>query len=1109
MPPFSNSNFSLFAPSYDRNNTANSSSNRARSISKNQPSARYSPYTIGRNAKSRREQTTSFFPSLNSSKQNSLFLRNSYVSPGIKKLVINPISTMTSEDIRGQRTNKHGTALLENIPVQESSNQLTNISSRDSIAPSNKSIILGTPSRNPAISRVYEVNKTALDEGYWIEPSLEVLFTYTFKQLHHVENLVVGRKGYGNIRYINPVNISTIKNISDILGNLVIFGKSTVCVYPEDNSSHRKPPPGVELNCPAIVTLENIFISSLVGNSIQRITDPSDSRVKVKTAQLKQSIVSKGAEFITYDASSGVFVFKVEHFSTWGFDDDDLIYDEDGYDNAAAFKLSSQTFQAEKDTYNEAQFNSSAFNSSINDTFIHKKPEIDSHFATSSEVQNPFNNTSNINHIKNLKISPDNSDPMSQTPFSFLNQPQHQLSLSNKASITSESSHNEDFDFNSDTEMKITGDDEETDNEISTPDHADLEDILIQDDDRPISKDWITELRFSSSFDSPLVPLKTLGVQKADNDNITHADLDSVIFGGPISLKDTITGQYIEAARKLGLPSFESKASFAKFSSNMLLTKGSTPSSFRILNPEGSPSIPSYFIKVINILKTFSKISPRKNEFPSITPISNLTFGSIVNELPTDTNSVDQEVFSLASILFDPLEFLGYKDPQELIAHDAINKVRHQFRSKLLATWISKTVSKDVAERVSKVSNDPLSQTFSYLTGNNIVDATLSATKGNNLHLAALISLLHSPTDSIRQSAKKQLRDWSENSCLKHIPKPVRIIYELLAGNTTVSSLNNDTVYISEGLSWLQAFGLRLWYECTVLNPISESVMKYEQAFSSTSNKVPPPYAKGNESVYDVRYQLLALYSSPKPSLENILHPLSSSTSSFDHRIPWLLHYVLVHGLSMEFSDSHKLGDRLCIDFARQLESNGYFSEACFVLGHLTMDDACQIEISNLIHRNIIKLDDNGIDLLKSTGVPDNIISFSKALYFRYTEDFWSECEELLNAKMWNEAHNRILATVAPQAVISNSLDRLLRLILKFVNFQVTISSWSKGLQVYLDYIRIVQETHAESSKLSRDAYGDMPLQQIFQRLSSGLQQFDVYHLESRVAANIMRSVLY
>lgn len=76
---------------------------------------------------------------------------------------------------------------------------------------------------NPAISRVYEINKTAVDAGYWIDPSLESLFSYTFEQLSSVSDLRIGRKDHGYIRYINPVDISSINNLSDILGNIVVL----------------------------------------------------------------------------------------------------------------------------------------------------------------------------------------------------------------------------------------------------------------------------------------------------------------------------------------------------------------------------------------------------------------------------------------------------------------------------------------------------------------------------------------------------------------------------------------------------------------------------------------------------------------------------------------------------------------------------------------------------------------------------------------------------------------------------------------------------------------------------------------------------------------------
>lgn len=170
--------------------------------------------------------------------------------------------------------------------------------------------------------RVYEVNSKSQSEGYWISPSLKDLLSYSYEKLSKVQNLSIGRKDHGKIDFIDTVDLSSIRNLSNILGNIVIFDNNSVCVYPDENE---KAPVGTALNVPAIVTLENIFVKQNIGGKLEKITDPTSPKIQV----LRSTIEKRGGEFVTYDAEHGVFVFKVAHFSTWGFNDEDLVYDEE------------------------------------------------------------------------------------------------------------------------------------------------------------------------------------------------------------------------------------------------------------------------------------------------------------------------------------------------------------------------------------------------------------------------------------------------------------------------------------------------------------------------------------------------------------------------------------------------------------------------------------------------------------------------------------------------------------------------------------------------------------------------------------------------------------
>ncbi|PRT54961.1 hypothetical protein B9G98_02581 [Wickerhamiella sorbophila] len=172
------------------------------------------------------------------------------------------------------------------------------------------------------------VNKAALEQGYFIRPGLDELASYSKEQLKAVPNLVIGRDNFGQLLYSDPIDLSGIENLGDILGKLVVFDEGTVCVYPDDRKKVER---GKELNVPCTVTIENAFPRDTQGKLILSMADP---RMAKHVAKLRKANESRGAEFITF--SHGVWVFKVPHFSMWGLPVDEMVVDDDYADENSA-----------------------------------------------------------------------------------------------------------------------------------------------------------------------------------------------------------------------------------------------------------------------------------------------------------------------------------------------------------------------------------------------------------------------------------------------------------------------------------------------------------------------------------------------------------------------------------------------------------------------------------------------------------------------------------------------------------------------------------------------------------------------------------------------------
>ncbi|GAA5978703.1 hypothetical protein JCM11641_006148 [Rhodosporidiobolus odoratus] len=143
---------------------------------------------------------------------------------------------------------------------------------------------------------------------YFTIPSLDTLQKLPAAKLRAVPDLVVGRVGYGQVAFSEPVNLTTLSSIEDLLGNLVRLEDRNATVYPEEYEDV-KPPPGSGLNVPATITLEGCW--PLDKATRKPIKDKDHARVQQHLKRLRNL---EGTDFIDFDAELGKWTFGVEEF---------------------------------------------------------------------------------------------------------------------------------------------------------------------------------------------------------------------------------------------------------------------------------------------------------------------------------------------------------------------------------------------------------------------------------------------------------------------------------------------------------------------------------------------------------------------------------------------------------------------------------------------------------------------------------------------------------------------------------------------------------------------------------------------------------------------------
>ena len=150
--------------------------------------------------------------------------------------------------------------------------------------------------------------------AYWMKPSAQEIQSMTQEQKRSVSNFSVGREGCGRVEFNLPVDL-TLHPLEDICGKIVHIELRSLTVYPDQS---KKPTLKKGLNVPSTLYLENSWPRQRDRKT--PLHEKSGPRFNKHVDRLRKV---SGTEFVRYEKDTGTWVFKVPHFTTYGFDYDD------------------------------------------------------------------------------------------------------------------------------------------------------------------------------------------------------------------------------------------------------------------------------------------------------------------------------------------------------------------------------------------------------------------------------------------------------------------------------------------------------------------------------------------------------------------------------------------------------------------------------------------------------------------------------------------------------------------------------------------------------------------------------------------------------------------
>ncbi|KAJ3413654.1 Nuclear pore complex protein Nup98-Nup96 [Chytridiales sp. JEL 0842] len=157
---------------------------------------------------------------------------------------------------------------------------------------------------------------------YVMEPEYHILMQLPDKDLRSLPNFTITRSRYGQIRFLQPVNLLEASptgcrcGIRDIPSQVVIINRKEVEVNPEGNTPACAV--GTGLNVEAEVSLYGCWPKEYMQRNISVC-----NKAKILANYAQRLKLVEGTSLLDYSATTGSWIFKVDHFSRYGLDDDD------------------------------------------------------------------------------------------------------------------------------------------------------------------------------------------------------------------------------------------------------------------------------------------------------------------------------------------------------------------------------------------------------------------------------------------------------------------------------------------------------------------------------------------------------------------------------------------------------------------------------------------------------------------------------------------------------------------------------------------------------------------------------------------------------------------
>lgn len=895
-----------------------------------------------------------------------------------------------------------------------------------------------------ALDQILSENQAALptlrSPDYFTEPCLSELAIRELMSSGYcskVENFTVGRFGYGFVKFSGETDVRGLD-----LDQIVKFSRHEVVVYEDEND---KPPVGLGLNKPAEVTLLLQIRSS-------KHYGMDASREMVEKLRLRTE--RQGARFISFDPSNGEWKFFVQHFSRFGFneeEDEDMIIDDvspevqdlvdmNGGDisNIDEEPILANTTDLSHSLPAHLGLDPIKMKEMRMLMFPAEEDDIDDYHGVPSDRKPQFRKESSKSPLqhKYQRVSP----PLTRkTPLALI-----------------EYKHGS---FGSDSPGSILLTQQNKGVLLNTTKTEGFK--LDVSQQTPISGSYSCNV-----VDAGLFMGRSFGVGWGPNGVLIHS-------GAPVGSKDNRSLSSIINLEKVAFDQV-ARDENKKFREELVdLCFDSALHLHKEISHEtkefGEGPFTLKFQRVVcdrlmlsDVCRSYIGVIERQLEVAGLSSASRVLLMH------------QAMIWELIKVLFSSRQLNGKsksledEDEEDMIpdAREAPSDVDTEalplIRRAEFSYWLQESVCHRVQEEVSSLNDSSdLQHMFLLLTGRQLDSAVELAASRGDVRLACLLSQAGVSMVN-RSDVARQLDLWRVNGLDFNFVETERIrVLELVAGNIHRALHDVD-------IDWKRFLGLLMWYQLPPETELPVVFRTYQRLLNEGKAPSPVPVYIDEGPIevsmnwhsvkhFDVGYYLMLLHANQEidfSALKTMFSAFASTNDPLDYHMIWHQRAVLEAIGAFSSNDLHVLD----ISFISQLLCLGQCHWAVYVVLHMPHREDCPYLQAALIREILFQYSEtwSSQDLqrqfIEDLGIPSAWLNEALATYFNYYSEFPKALEHFLECGKWQKAHTIFMTSVAHSLYQSEEHAEIWRLAASMEDHKSEIEDWDLGAGIYISF---------------------------------------------------------